>query len=44
MEEVLELALPVLAVLGLLQLQLGRYPTWFRRNAEGVAPRATGLA
>ncbi|MDP9898058.1 phosphatase PAP2 family protein [Variovorax ginsengisoli] len=35
MEEVLELALPVLAVLGLLQLQMGRYPTWFRRNADG---------
>jgi membrane-associated phospholipid phosphatase len=44
MEEVLELALPVLAVLGLLQLQVGRYPTWFRRNGDGVAPRATGLA
>ncbi|PSJ19926.1 hypothetical protein CVH10_20285, partial [Halomonas sp. ND22Bw] len=34
MEEVLELALPVLVLLGLLQLKVGRYPTWFRRNAD----------
>lgn len=44
MEEVLELALPVLAVLGLLQLQVGRYPTWFRRNADGADRRASRLA
>lgn len=44
MEEVLELALPVLAVLGLLQLQVGRYPTWFRRHADGPDRRATRLA
>ncbi|MGJ7484087.1 phosphatase PAP2 family protein [Variovorax sp. LT2P21] len=44
MEEVLELALPVLAVLGLLQLQVGRYPTWFRRHADGLDRRATRLA
>lgn len=44
MEEVLELALPALAVLGLLQLQVGRYPTWFRRNANGVDRPATRLA
>lgn len=41
MEEVLEFALPVLAVLGLLQLQVGRYPTWFRRRADGLARRTT---
>jgi len=31
LEEILELSLPVLATVALLQLQLGRYPTWFRR-------------
>ena len=44
LEEVLELALPVLAVLGLRQLQVGRYPTWFRRHADGLDQRATRLA
>jgi membrane-associated phospholipid phosphatase len=44
MEEVLEFALPVLAVLGMLQLQVGRYPTWFRRNAEGTDRHGIGLA
>lgn len=44
MEEVLELALPVLALLGLLQLQVGRYPTWFRRNADGPDRQAARLA
>jgi hypothetical protein len=44
MEEVLELALPVLAVLGLLQLQVGRYPTWLRRRADGPDRRAIRLA
>ena len=44
LEEVLELALPVLALLGLLQLQVGRYPTWFRRHADGHEQRATRLA
>lgn len=34
MEEVLELALPVLVLLGLLQLWLARHPTWFRRAAK----------
>jgi membrane-associated phospholipid phosphatase len=44
LEEVLELALPVLAVLGLLQLQVGRYPTWFRHRAGGVDQPAARLA
>jgi hypothetical protein len=44
MEEVLELALPVLAVLGLLQLQVGRYPTWFRRHADDPDRRTARLA
>jgi len=44
LEEVLELALPVLAVLGLLQLQVGRYPTWFRRRAGGLDQPAARLA
>ncbi len=44
MEELLELALPVLVLLGLLQLQVGRYPTWFRRNADGTGQHAVRLA
>jgi hypothetical protein len=44
MEEVLELALPVLAVVGLLQLQVGRYPTWFRRHAGAPGTRTARLA
>lgn len=44
MEEVLELALPVLAVLGLLQLQVGRYPTWFRRRGGGLDRPTARLA
>lgn len=44
MEEVLELALPVLVLLGLLQLQVGRYPTWFRRNADGTGQHTARLA
>jgi len=46
MEEVLELALPVLAMLGLLQLQVGRYPTWFRRSrhAGTLGARTARLA
>lgn len=39
MEEILELALPVLVLLGLLQLQLGRHPTWLRRLGGGTGPR-----
>lgn len=39
LEEILELALPLLALLALVQLRLGRYPTWLRRNS-----RAPGLA
>lgn len=37
LEEVLELALPLLALLALVQLQLGRHPTWLRRSDR--APR-----
>lgn len=44
MEEVLEFALPVLAVLGLLQLQVGRYPTWFRRRADSANRHEARLA
>jgi lipopolysaccharide export LptBFGC system permease protein LptF len=43
LEEVLELALPVLVLLALLQLQLGRYPTWFRRTADGLRPATARL-
>lgn len=39
LEEILELALPLLALLALAQLWLGRYPTWLRRN-----DRTPGLA
>ncbi|MBB1599656.1 hypothetical protein A9977_06345 [Variovorax sp. UMC13] len=42
LEEILELALPLLALLALVQLRLGRHPTWLRRG-DG-APRLAATA
>lgn len=42
LEEILELALPLLALLALVQLRLGRHPTWLRRGDR--APRLAGMA
>lgn len=42
LEEIIELALPLLALLALAQLWLGRHPTWLRRN--GRSPRLAKAA
>ncbi|TPG23449.1 phosphatase PAP2 family protein [Variovorax guangxiensis] len=44
LEEILELSLPVLATVALLQLRLGRYPTWLRRPRHGLLKQRLAIA